>query len=39
MLGLKFKNQPAQLGVKPNRYPAFDVGLEKRVGPRWPTKK
>ncbi|MFH1162137.1 MAG: glycosyltransferase family 9 protein [Candidatus Jorgensenbacteria bacterium] len=38
MLGLKFRNQSYQLGIDPNHKPAFDVGLEERVGARWPTK-
>ncbi len=39
MLGLKFKKEFYQLGIKPNNRPMFDVGLEKRSGARWPTKQ
>ncbi len=37
-LGIKWKEQKYSLGIKPNRFEIFDVGLNYKVGNKWPTK-
>jgi len=38
MVGHKFMGQPYVLGHRADSSPVYDVGLEARVGSRWPTK-